>query len=102
MREVLGQIRAIKIAVVRDAREQLPSGPLMGMGSSRGHMVAKAMRGQQSDRKQSFHDNWEEAIWVGIARGSSERVVLLEGGGPAVRCGAVWGAPLGRRAGRPP
>ena len=34
---------------------------------------------------QALKTNWEDAIWVGIAKKSNEHIVILENGGPAMR-----------------
>ena len=52
-------------------------------------VLAKIARGQQSGRKQSLKAKWEDAVWVGIAKKSNEHIVVLEGGGPAIRCRTI-------------
>ena len=68
---------------------------LMGKDSAKGivelgeRVLAKIARGRQSGRKQSLKTRWEDAVWVGIAKRSNEHIVVLEGGGPAMRCRTI-------------
>ena len=76
---------------------------LMGKNSSKEileigeRVLAKVMRGRASGRRQALKARWEDAVWVGIAKRSNEHIVVLEGGGPAIRCRTVKRRPLGNR-----
>lgn len=51
--------------------------------------LAKIAIGKSSKRKQSLQSRWKAALWVGIARKSNEHIVVLEDGGPAIRCRTI-------------
>ena len=56
--------------------------------------LAKIERGKNSHRRQALASKWQDAIWVGVAERSNEHIVLMEGGGPAVRCRTLVGASI--------
>ena len=60
-------------------------------------VLAKIARGSHSSRRQALKTRWEDAIWVGIAKRSNEHIVVLEGGGPAIRCRTIKRRPLSSR-----
>ena len=48
-------------------------------------VLAKPKRKNKSNRKQALKSRWVEATLVGATRNSKEHVVILPGGGPAIR-----------------
>ena len=60
--------------------------PIVELGE---RVLAKIARGPQARRKQALRSRWEDAVWVGIAKKSNEHIVILEGGGPAIRCRTI-------------
>ena len=60
--------------------------PLVELGE---RVLAKIARGPQARRRQALKSRWEDAIWVGIAKKSNEHIVVLEAGGPAIRCRTI-------------
>ena len=60
--------------------------PIIELGE---RILAKIARGPQARRRQALKSRWEDAIWVGIAKKSNEHIVVLEEGGPAIRCRTV-------------
>ena len=60
-------------------------------------VLATIARGPQAGRKQALKSRWEDAVWVGIAKRSNEHIVVLEGGGPAIRCRTIKRRPADSR-----
>ena len=59
-------------------------------------VLAKIARGPGS-RKRALRTRWEDAIWVGVAKKSNEHIVVLEGGGQALRCRTIKRRPVSDR-----
>ena len=38
-----------------------------------------------------------DAVWVGIAKRSNEHIIVIEGGGPAIRCRTIKRRPMSDR-----
>jgi hypothetical protein len=76
---------------------------LMGKNSSKTiveigeRVLAKIARAPSSSRRQSLKSRWEDAVWVGVAKRSNEHIVVLERGGPAIRCRTIKRRPVDDR-----
>ena len=68
--------------------------PIVELGE---RVLAKIARGPQARRKQALKSRWEDAVWVGIAKKSNEHIVVLEAGGPAIRCRTIKRRPVDAR-----
>ena len=68
--------------------------PIVELGE---RVLAKIARGPQARRKQALKSRWEDAVWVGIAKKSNEHILVLEGGGQAIRCRTIKRRPADSR-----
>ena len=80
-----------------------PYARLMGKNSSQPivevgeRVLAKVARSSKTKKKRALKSRWIDAIWVGIARRSNEHIVVIEGGGRAMRCRTIKRRPADRR-----